>query len=486
MNDTYNIRYRSLVKVSGWLLLLESALMLVPLLLCLLSGHDDWRAFLISVLVAGSIGALAVACNRNVHTRLYRREGYLLISFIWIIFSLFGMIPFMLCDHPLGLADAFFETMSGFTTTGATVIADVESMGHGILLWRAVIQWIGGLGIVLFLIALLPALNDTGGIALFNAEITGISHDKLHPQIRKTAVSLWMAYSLLTVMMIPLLMAGGMNFFDSVCHAMTTLSTGGFSTRNLSIAAWDSPVIALTVSFFMLVGGVNFVILYDAFNGQFRRVVKNDVLRMYLLIVGCASVIISLSFVVGGQTGSDRLVIAPLFHVSSAITSTGFTYSGFASWGSPAIAVTMLLMVCGACAGSTTGGIKADRVTVLFKNLRNEIVYTLFPRHMKSIDVGGKCVDEKSLIRVMAFISLYLLIIVAGALLMTFCGYTVGDSFFASASCMGNNGLGLGATGYGYGSLPDLLKWFFSFQMLVGRLEIFTVFVLLYPSFWKR
>lgn len=486
MKDQYNIRYRSLLKIAGWLILLESGLMVVPLAVSLFGGEPDWKAFAIAALVAGGTGGVAVAGNRGEHVRLNRREGYLLISFIWIVFSLFGMLPFMLCTHPVGLTDAFFETMSGFTTTGASIFSDVEVLGRGILLWRAMIQWLGGLGIVLFLIALLPALNDSGGIALFNAEMTGISHDKLHPQIRRTAASLWLVYSVLTAVMVIFLLAGGMNLFDSLCQAMTTLSTGGFSTRNASIAAWGSTYIASVVTVFMLLGGINFLLLYNLSQRHFQEVWKNDVLRSYMAIVFIAWAVTAGILAAKGERGFDALVVAPLFHVASSITSTGFAYSDYGAWGSAAVCVTILLMLCGACAGSTTGGIKIDRISALFKNLRNEVVYTLFPRHMKSVEVGGKVVGERGLIRVMAFISIYLLLTGAGTLLMSFYGYSVRDSFFASASGMGNNGLGLGATGSGFGGLPSPLKWFMSAEMLIGRLEIFTVMVLFYKAFWRR
>lgn len=487
MRPGINLRYDTLAKVAGWLLLLESVLLLPPLILCAIYGESDWKGFAVAALATGASGGTLAYIFRDSATRLYRREGYLLISTVWILFSIFGMIPFILCTHPLGMADAFFETMSGFTTTGATVISDVESQSHGILLWRALIQWIGGLGIVLFLIALLPALNDSGGISLFNAEITGISHDKLHPQIRRTASSLWKTYLALTLAMIPLLMAGGMDFFDSLCQSLTTTSTGGFSTRNASIGYWESGYIASVMTVFMFAGGTNLVVLYNAFKGGWRVAMKNEILRNYILVVAVAAVVIAAGISQSDNgSGFSGNIIASLFHTVSAITSTGFTYSDFSTWGSLALQLTMLLMISGACAGSTTGGIKIDRITVLVKSLKNEIIRTLFPRRIKNVRTGGRIIDEPTLVRVMGFITVYIIALTAGAVAMAAYGYSVTDSFFASISCMGNNGLGYGVTGSGYGSLPDLLKWIFSFEMLIGRLEIFTILVLFYPPFWKR
>ena len=487
MKEVYNIRYGSVLKIFGWLMLLESLLLILPALVCLIYGEEDWRAFLVSIISTGAIGGIAAYCFRDNETHVHRREGYLLISFVWVLFSAFGMLPFILGSPRLGVADAFFETVSGFTTTGATVMTDVESQSHGILFWRSVIQWIGGLGIVFFLIALLPALNDSGGISLFNAEITGVTHDKLHPRIRKTAMSLWAVYGGLTLLMIPLLAVGGMSVFDSICQAMTTMSTGGFSTRNASIASWESPWIAGVVTVFMFVGGVNFILVYNAVSGQWRQLWGNGVFRNYLVIVAAAFILIAGSLLaVPGHGSYGEVTLAALFQISSSITSTGLTYSNFAAWGTLPLMIIILLMMCGACAGSTTGGIKVDRVAVLFKNIRNEIVLTLFPRHIKMVEFGKGVLSDSALIRVMAFITIYILIVIAGALVMSGYGYTVTDSFFASASCMGNNGLGFGATGAGYGELPDPLMWLFSLEMLVGRLEIFTVLVLFYTPFWRK
>lgn len=486
MKEILNIRYRSLAKISGWLFLLECVLMALPLTLALILGEEDWKAFMIAIAVTAAVAAPAIWCNRHESTRIFKREGYLLISTVWILFSLFGMLPFVFSTHPLSVADAFFETMSGFTTTGATVIADVEAQSRSILLWRAEMQWIGGIGIVLFLIALLPALNSSGGISLFNAEITGVTHDKLHPQIKKTALSLWCVYGILSVAMIPLLMAGGMSLFDSVCQAMATMSTGGFSTRNAGIASWGSDYIASVITLFMLLGGVNFILLYNAAHGRWKTLTRNETLRLYIGIVIVSAAAIALTLLAGGISGLGNLVLDPLFHVSSAITSTGFTYSDAGSRGALPVAITILLMICGACAGSTTGGVKIDRILAMRKSLRNQVILTLFPNHVMKVDLDGKQLEERQVTRVFAFVAIFIIAIFAGALIMSCFGYELIDSLFASTSCMGNSGLGYGATGSNYGALPDTVKWVFSFEMLLGRLEIFTILVLFYAPFWHR
>ncbi len=491
MRETYlrSGRFDSLYRVFGWLLMLEAILMLLPLAVCLLCGETDWLAFACSFVATGIAGGALAFSYRRSHAPIYRREGYLLISSVWIFFSIFGMIPFLLSASPLTLTDAFFETMSGFTTTGASVIPDVEAQSRGILLWRALIQWLGGLGIVMFLIAIIPSLNDSGGISLFNAEVTGISHDKLHPRIRQTALSLWTVYALLTLLQIATLLFLGMGVFDSVCQACSTMSTGGFSTRNDSIGAWHSPAIAWAVTAFMFTGGVNFILVYNAVRGKGRQLFRNNVFRTYVVIVLASVGMMSLRLHSEGATGVNNLLLSPLFMVSSAVTSTGFEYSSFipfAAWGPLPLIIIIMLMTCGACAGSTTGGIKIDRIVALSKNLRNEIVHTLMPNSIKRVVVGGKEIPQNVMLRLVGFITIYMLTVVAGAMAMTAYGYPLTDSLFASTSCMGNAGLGFGATGAGYSMLPDTLKWLFSFEMLIGRLEIYPVLALCYAPLWSR
>lgn len=280
-------------------------------------------------------------------------------------------------------------------------------------------------------------------------------------------------------------MLGGMSLFDSVCQSMTTVSTGGFSTRNGSIAAWGSSYIAAVTSVFMLLGGMNFTLLYNAVHGEWKALIRNHVFVSYLLIVLSTTAIISVCLYTAGETGGDHLIVAPLFQIASAITSTGFTYSDFALWGSLPLILIIMLMVCGACAGSTTGGVKIDRIMVMLGNLKNEIVHTLFPNHIERVSFDGKTFRENDLVRILAFLTVYILTLSAGALLMSAYGYNLTDSIFSSASCMGNTGLGYGATGSSYGALPSTVKWMFSLEMLLGRLEIFSVLVLFYRRFWK-
>ena len=434
--------YSPVARVLSWLLMLECLMLLIPMATSLACGEHDWPGFAIAAALSGVVGAFGTILFRASATKLNRRDAFMLISFVWILFSVVSMIPFVMAAAPLSPADAFFESISGFTTTGATTIADVEAQSHGILLWRAMTQWIGGLGIVLFLIALLPALNDTGGIMMFNAEITGMTHDKLHPRIKQTAMSLWTLYLSLTVLLAILLVTEGMSLFDSICQAMATLSTGGFSTRNGSIASWDSPGIAATIGIFMLLGGMNFMLLYNALHGHLRRMWHNDVLRIYLGVVASFAAVTGITIYLSGLgDGFAQTVVAPFFHIVSAITSTGFSYADYALWGALPLLLTMIVMATGACAGSTTGAIKLDRIAAVFKNLKREITLTVFPHRVEKFSVGGRNVTDCMMLRVAGFLTLYALIFVAGCVAMSAFGYPLLDSAFASLSCIGNNGL---------------------------------------------
>lgn len=483
------ISYRSVARVLGQLLLAEGALLLVPLLLEILDREPGWRGFVAGAVIA--LGGGAVMWRRFRHTplTLRRREGFMLVSFGWIIFSLIGMLPFMYCAHPLSVADAFFETVSGFTTTGATTIADVEVLSKGVLLWRSMIQWIGGLGILLFMLAVLPSLNDGSGLSVYNAEVTGITHDKLRPRIRYTANCLWALYGVLTLVLMLLLWAGPMSFFDSVCHAMTAISTGGFSTRNASIAYWHSDYVTGVLTVFMFVGGVNFALLYGAWKGDWRSLWRNDVLRAYVLIVALAYLAFLVTLLVEGRADTvSHWLFDPLFHVVSTITTTGYTLADFSAWGTFALLLTFLLMMSGACAGSTTGAIKVDRLLALTRNLNNEVKRSVAPKRMYVVRVNGRVVPDEDMARISAFITIYGVLIVIGALIVTAYGISLDDAFFAVISCVGNNGLGYGLTGAagGYHLLPDAVKWVLSLMMLTGRLELFSVLVLFFGIFWRR
>ena len=280
------INFRQLMRIMGWLLMIEACFMLVPTLTSLAYGESDWLPFACTAGVTGLSGVLLAFRARPTSQHMGKRDGFLLTAMVWVVFSLFGLIPFLFCSNPLTYSDAFFEAMSGFTTTGATVLNSVSEMSHGVHLWRAMMQWIGGMGIILFTLAVIPMLNHSGGMQMFNAEVTGITHDKIRPRISQTAKSLWFIYLMLTLILVMLLWAGPMSLFESVCHAFGAVSTGGYSTDSSGIAAWhDSVYIKSVLIVFMFLGGVNFGLIFKTLQGNFAALRKNDVFNLYIKII---------------------------------------------------------------------------------------------------------------------------------------------------------------------------------------------------------
>lgn len=483
------ISYSSVFKVIGQLLIVEGVLLCIPLAMEILDKETEWLGFAIASAGSFLSGLIMWAMTKGRPVIVHRREGFLLVSLSWVFFSVFGMIPYMMSAHPLSVSDAFFETVSGFTTTGATTIADVEALSGGVLLWRSMTQWIGGLGIILFMLALLPQLNENGGIPMYNAETTGITHDKLHPRIRQTAGILWMVYIVLSVILVLVLWIGPMSFFDAVNHAMTAISTGGFSTKNNSIAYWDSDYVNIVLTVFMFIGGVNFGLLYLAVRGKVKDLLRNDVFRTYVAIILIAYFCTVAMIYAEGEWGNlSDLLIAPMFHLVSDITTTGFSLADFSKWGPFCLMITVTLMVCGASAGSTTGALKVDRVVAMTKNLYNELKLSIYPKRIITVKVNGNVLTSREMARIMAFVSIYIALTIIGALAISAYGWSFTDSFFASLSCIGNNGLGYGMTGAegGFHMLPEAMKWLMSMWMLAGRLELFSVLILFVPLFWRK
>ena len=478
-----------ILRVIGILLIFESLFMCLPLGVALIYSEADLQVFGIAAavtLVAGLALAIGV---KTTHRDMGKREGFLLTSLVWVVFSIFGMIPFIFGSPKLCISDAFFESMSGFTTTGASVLNESVVISHAIHFWRALMQWIGGMGIILFTLAVLPMLNSSGGMMMFNAEVTGVTHDKLNPRVSQTAKRLWAVYTALTLALIILLWFGPMNFFEAICHALSTISTGGFSTRSESISAWGSMYVKIVMTVFMFVGGINFALLYKGVTGQFRHVWENQAFRIYVFTIGGVFCIFAATLFIN-HTGHtfETIVIDPIFQIVSMMTSTGYTVIGFENWGVFLLMICIILMFFGACAGSTSGGAKLDRAIIVLKNVRNEVYRVLHPNSVLSVKIGNRISSPEIVSKVLAFIILYGLIIVVGALLLTILNIPLVDSLFASFSCVSNAGVPTGITGYGttYEVFGTAGKWILSLLMLTGRLELFTVIVLFTPGFWRR
>lgn len=490
-NRSKHINFVTLLRVVGWLLMIEAGFMIVPFVTALIySEMDDAMVFGISAAVTLIAG---VGLTFGLHTRrsaMGKREGFLLTAMIWVVLSCFGMLPFIFGSPKLDVSSAFFESMSGFTTTGASVIDTVASMSHAIIIWRCLMQWIGGMGIILFTLAVLPMLNHSGGMQMFNAEVTGITHEKIRPRISQTAKGLWGVYLILTVVLLGLLWIGPMTFYESLCHAFSTISTGGFSTKDSNIGGWDSLYIEIVITVFMFLGGVNFSLLFKAAYGDLKSLWGNDVFRTYVRAILIIYVLFVISILTsdGFSGGLRSVTIEPLFQIVSTISSTGYAACNFEQWGPLVLGLLFLMMFFGACAGSTSGGAKLDRGMCLFQFCNNEIYRTLYPNTVMRVKIGGRVTSPDAMHKVLAFLCIYVLIIVAGGLILTGMDVPLVDSFFSAFSCVSNTGLGAGVTGYEgahFAVIPAIGKWVLALLMLTGRLELFTVLLLFTPAFWK-
>lgn len=482
------INFPMLLKVLGFLLLIEAAFMLLPMAVSFFYREPDaWNFLWTTLITLGVGGGLVNLRPRNREMR--KREAILLTGLTWIIMSFFGMIPMLLCHTHLSVTDAFFETISGFTTTGASVLASLENVPKGILFWRCVIQWIGGMGIILFTLAVVPMLNYQGGIQLFNAEVTGITHDKLRPRVSSTAKRLWLVYLSLTIALMVFLGFSEMNLFDAVCYGMSTMSTGGFATNDMNLAADQSLYVKIVVTVFMFLGGVNFALIYRMSIGDFRHCIKNDTFKWYCGIVLISYLALCANILLHGLAHNvSDLTIDPLFQAVSILSSTGLTEPDFYDWGALSVVVLTLMMFTGACAGSTSGGAKIDRIIVLLKFIKNEFYKMMHPNAVTTICMNGKGTPNMLVAKVLSFLFLYLIVILIGGTILTFFGMSLNDSFFCALSAISNTGLGTDATGIAgnYMYVPDACKWILSLLMLIGRLELYTILLWFTPVFWQK
>lgn len=484
-----NINLPIVLRMMGWLLLIEAAFMLIPLVVSIIYADGSTIPFTYSLIITAVVGAALAYGLKPKNENMGRKEAILLTASVWSIFSLFGTIPFMLCDLKLSFTDAFFEAMSGFSTTGASIIRDVEIAPKGILIWRSLSQWIGGMGIILFTLAVVPMLNHKRGIQLFNAEVTGITHDKLRPRISQTAKWLWMVYIILTVVTAILLYLGPMNLFDAICQTLSTVATGGFSTRNASYMAWDSRYADIVTMVVMFICGINFALLYKTALGDYKPLVKNDTFRLYAIITFIAALIMIINNLVRNvyDSVSDNVIFS-FFEVISCMTTTGYGATNFEAWGKLPITLFFILMFFGSCAGSTAGGAKMDRLIYLFKNIKNELHRILHPNAIMPVRINGKVMPSEAITKVMAFLCIYLIMIIIISTILTALDLPIFDAFFATLSAVSNVGFGAGFTGIdgSFANIPDLGKWILAFAMLVGRLEIFTVIVVFSKGFWRK
>jgi trk system potassium uptake protein TrkH len=480
------MRIASVFHILGFLLMCLGIAMLLPIPFSLYYGDKDYMAFLISAgitLIAGYSSFITTDLGRDLRTR----EGFAVVTFAWLFLSIFGALPFLLSGAIPSITNAFFETMSGFTTTGATILPNVEALSHSILFWRSLTHWIGGMGIIVLSLAILPFLG-VGGMQLFKAEVPGPVADKLTPRVAETAKILWGVYVLLTAVEVVLLMLGGMSFFDALCHAFGTLATGGYSTQNASIGAYNSAYIDYVVTFFMLLAGTNFALHYRFFRGDFKAYFRNREFLFYLSIIGMAAVIIGVDVYVNQYHSIPTTIQKTLFQVVAILTTTGYGTADYEQWSFSSQFTLFMLMFFGGCAGSTGGGMKIIRIFILVKFVFSEITRLLHPHAVVPVRIGENVIPREVVTNVMGFFILFILTFMAGVLVMSSLGLDMATSFGSVAATLANIGPGLGAVGPtdNYAGIPVAGKWVLCMLMLMGRLEVFTVVILLLPHYWHK
>lgn len=503
------------MKILNWPLIRHTFGMLLMLETCFLAlstgvaafyahtaGEEDWMALGITTLISGLLGGSLMLSNRHYTQRFSHREGFFIVSVTWVLFTLIGMLPYLLHGTCHTVADAFLETMSGFTTTGCTVLGDIDQQPHGILLWRSITQWIGGLGIVVFTLALLPAIA-TGNIQMFSAEVTGMTVDKLRPKIQATSRRLWFIYIGLTALCALLYWVGGMTPYDGICHAMTTLSSGGFSTHQASIGYFQSSFIEYVCCIFLFITSINFSLFYIVQRGHWQQFWRNEEFRWFTWIVAGFTLFFCLLFFTQqshSPLADPQLSATPsglldtfrtsLFHVLTIISTCGFQgeWYDYCLWGYAFWLPTLVIMACGGCAGSTAGGLKVLRVVILLKNIKQELFHHLHPNSYTLVRLNDSRVDTELVYRTLAFVFIFLLLTLGCTFCLQYQGLDTDTAIGTTISAFGNCGPGLGSTGpaFTWAALPSFSKWVLSFAMLIGRLEFFTVILLFTPSFWKK
>ncbi len=480
MNITLTLR------ILGALLLFLAIALLFPIPFSWIYGDGAATSFLLSAMISAGCGGLLYSQFKS-ETDLSVREGFAVVTFGWTLFALFGALPFVITGAVPSYINAFFETMSGFTTTGSTILTDIEALPPSLLLWRSLTQWLGGMGIIVLSLAILPMLG-VGGMQLFKAEVPGPTADRLKPRIQDTAKLLWGVYVLLTGAEVMLLMAGGMSFFDGINHAFTTMATGGFSTRNASVAAYGSAYIDWVITLFMFLAGVNFSLHYLALRGRIGDFIRNEEFLFYSGLAIAGTVLITLLNM--GSTYPDFFdnLRFSAFQVVSILTTTGFGTADYELW--PVLCQYLLVfsMFIGGCAGSTGGGMKVARILLLFKHAQVQIYRLIHPRAVRLVKLGNRPVDKEVMQSILGFFAVYMGVFVTASFIMAGIGMDLPSAGASVIATLSNIGPGLGTVGPvdNFAHVPAVGKLVLAFCMLLGRLELFTVLVLVFPSFWRK
>ena len=479
------IRSAVLIKYTGKIITIIGIAMLSSFFWAVYYQEDAiWRMLLASAITI-VFGLLMSSINRKKDYELNYREGFAIVSLGWIIASFFGTLPFLLGGHYFSFADAFFETVSGFTTTGATVITDIEALPKSLLFWRSLTQWLGGMGIMALFLAVISGIGSRAN-QIFRAEIPGPVSDKISPRIKETARILWLTYVVLSSILLISLYALGMDFFDSLCHTFSTMATGGYSTKNSSIAGY-SPLIQWTIILFMFIGGVNFSLHYLAFKRRsLKAYFKNWEFIFYsLIITGCAFLaLIGLTDI----SGFEEKIRTSLFHIVSILTTTGYVTTDYTKWAPIGQGVILAVMLIGGCAGSTAGGIKVGRYLIMLGRVKIELKKMIHPKALIPVRFGDRILSDELVINVLQFFFIYIALIIAGTVLMSSLGLDLFTSLGAVIASIGNIGPGFGSVGPAgnYNFIPDIGKYMLSILMLLGRLEIYPLLLLLFIDYWRK
>jgi trk system potassium uptake protein TrkH len=480
---------KQILRVVSVLLLIIAFFMFIPLLIALYYKEKKiFLSFLIPICVIIILGSLTLfVTKKNIKNVISTRDGFLLVSLSWISAAFLSSLPFYISGAIPHFVDSFFETMSGYTTTGASILTNIEALPKSILFWRSFTHWLGGMGIVVLTVAIFPLLG-IGGLQLIKAEAPGPTIDKITPKITETAKILWFIYLTLTISETLLLMAGGMNLYDSFTHTFGTLATGGFSPKNSSVGHYNSPYIDGVVTVFMILAGTNFILYFKLITGNFRSVFRNTELRVYLGIFFFAMMAITLSNYGSTYKTFGRSIRFAGFQAASILTTTGYTTTNYAKWPMLSQVVLFILMFIGGSSGSTGGGIKVIRMVTLFKQGWNELKYLIYPRAVFQIKLSGGTVTKEILYAISGFVFLYITLLLFTAFIVATGGNDILTSLSTALVTLGNIGPGFGkiSPGGNYAFYPDYIKWYLSFIMMAGRLEVYTVLVLFTPKFWKK
>lgn len=495
------LNYKIIASFLGLTAMLNGFFMFIAVPFSIYYQETAKWGILFAGLLTVTIGFLLWFFNRNAEKNLQKKEGYLIVTLGWLVLSFTGMLPYLFTGSIPSVTDAFFETISGYSTTGSSILQEIEAMPKGILFWRSSTHWIGGMGIIVLTIAILPLLG-IGGMQLFMAEAPGPSADKMHPRITETAKRLWLLYFSLTFTEFFLLKIAGMTWFDAINHAMATMSTGGFSTKNASIAHYNGqPLIQYIIIAFMFIAGTNFVLTYFALKGKVSKILKNEEFKYYFLITLAVTIVITFLIVNYQDPNLNTSIEHPknlgevesafrhaLFSVISVITTTGFVSADFTMWNSMATMLMFALFFMGGSAGSTSGGVKVVRHVIIIKNSFLEYKKLLHPNAIIPVRYNQNTVPKGVIYNILAFFVLYLLIFICSSIIFTFLGLDFQSAIGATTSSLGNIGPAIGSVSPvdNFSHLPVLAKWLCSFLMLIGRLELFTVLILLTPYFWKK